>query len=50
MKDACKVLVGVPEGRRPVGSLRRIWEDNIRIDLRQMEWKGVGGLDASGSE
>jgi hypothetical protein len=28
-----RVLVGKPEGKRPLGILRRIWEDNIKMDL-----------------
>ena len=35
------VLVGKPEGRRPLGRPRRRWEDNIRMDLREMEWINV---------
>jgi hypothetical protein len=38
---ACKVLVGNPEGRRTFGSPRRILEDNIKIDLKQMGCEGV---------
>ena len=34
-----RVLVGKPEGRRPLGRLRRRWEDNIKMDLRE-----VGGV------
>jgi hypothetical protein len=34
-----KVLVGKPEGRRPLGRPRRRWEDGIRMDLR------CGGVD-----
>jgi hypothetical protein len=30
---ACRVLVGKPEGRRPLGRPRRRWEDNIKTDL-----------------
>jgi hypothetical protein len=30
-----KVLVGTPEGERPLGRPRRMWEDGIRIDLRE---------------
>jgi hypothetical protein len=42
-----KVLVGKPEGKRPLGRPRRRWEDGIRMDLR--EWLGGGGgLDSSG--
>jgi hypothetical protein len=31
-----RVLVGEPEGRRPLGRPRRRWEDNIRFDFREM--------------
>jgi hypothetical protein len=37
-----KVLVGKPEGRRPLGRPRPRWEDNIRIDLREV---GCGCVD-----
>jgi hypothetical protein len=33
----CRVLVGKPEGRRPLGRPRRRWEDNIRMDLQEVE-------------
>ena len=32
-----RVLVGKPEGRRPMGRPRPRWEDNIRMDLREVE-------------
>ena len=32
-----KVLVGKPEGKRPLGRPRRRWEDNIKIDLQKVE-------------
>jgi hypothetical protein len=35
-RDACRILVGEPEGKRPLGRPRRRWEDNIRIDLREI--------------
>jgi hypothetical protein len=35
-------LVGKPEGRRPLGRSRRRWEDNIRMDLREI---GFGDAD-----
>jgi hypothetical protein len=35
-----KVLVGKPEGRRPLGRLRRRWEYGIRMNLREISWKG----------
>jgi hypothetical protein len=31
-------LVGRPEGRRPLGRPRRRWEDNIKMDLREIEF------------
>ena len=31
-----KVLVGKPEGKRPLGRPRRRWEDNIKIDLQEV--------------
>ena len=37
-----RVLVGKPEGRRPVVRPRRRWEDNIKVDLQEM---GCGGMD-----
>jgi hypothetical protein len=37
-----KVLVGKPEGKRPLGRPRRRWEDGIRVDLREI---GLGGVD-----
>jgi hypothetical protein len=37
-----RVLVWKPEGKRPLGRHRRSWEDNIRIDLKEL---GCGGLD-----
>jgi hypothetical protein len=36
------VLVGKPEGKRPLGRPRRRWEDEIRIDLREI---GLGGME-----
>jgi hypothetical protein len=36
-----KVLVGKPEGKRPLGRPRRRWEDVIRMDLREIDLRGV---------
>jgi hypothetical protein len=36
-----KVLVGKPEGKRPLGRPRRKWEDGIRMDLREIGLEGV---------
>ena len=35
-RNAYRVLVGKPEGKRPLGRPRRRWEDNIKIDLREV--------------
>jgi hypothetical protein len=36
------ILVGKPEGKTPLGRPRRRWVDNIKMDLREIEWDGVG--------
>jgi hypothetical protein len=41
-RGAYRALVGKPEGRRPHGRPRRGWEDNIKMDLREV---GCGGAD-----
>jgi len=41
MKNAHKILVRKPEGKRPLGRPRRRWEDNIRMDRREVVWDGV---------
>jgi hypothetical protein len=40
-----RVLVGRPEGKRPLGRPRRRWEDNIKLDLREFGWlrRGFSG-------
>jgi hypothetical protein len=35
-RNACRLLVGKPEGKRPLGRPRRRWVDNIRIDLEEV--------------
>jgi hypothetical protein len=35
-RDAYRILVGRPEGKRPLGRHRRRWEDNIKIDLGEI--------------
>jgi hypothetical protein len=41
MKYAYSSLIGNPEWKRPLGRPRRRWEDNIRIDLREVGWENV---------
>ena len=43
-----RVLVGKPEGERPLGRPRRRWEDNIKIDLQEVGCGGCG-LDLAGT-
>ena len=38
----CRVLVGKPEGKRPLGRPRLRWEDNIKMGLQEV---GSGGMD-----
>jgi hypothetical protein len=42
VRGAYNILVGRPEGRRPLGRPRCIWEDNIKMDLREI---GFGDVD-----
>jgi hypothetical protein len=46
-RNAYRLLVGKPEGSRPVGRPRRRWLDNIRLDRLEVGWGDVGwiGLD-----
>jgi hypothetical protein len=37
-RGAYGILVGRPEGRRPLGRPRRRWEDNIKMDIREVGW------------
>jgi hypothetical protein len=46
-KNAYRILVGKPEGKRPLARPRRRWVDNIKIDLREIGWDGVDWVDLS---
>jgi hypothetical protein len=41
-RNAYRILVGKPEGKRPLGRPKRGWVDNIKMDLR---WDGVDWMD-----
>jgi hypothetical protein len=43
-RNACRVLVRKPEGKTPLGRARRRWEDNIKIDLREIGWGSIDGI------
>jgi hypothetical protein len=40
-KKAYRLLVGKPEGRRPIGRPRHRWVDNTKIHLEEIGWDGV---------
>jgi hypothetical protein len=41
VRKVYKVLVGKPEGKRPLGRPRRRWEDRVRMDLREIGLEDV---------
>jgi hypothetical protein len=44
-RNAYRILVGKPEGKRPLGRPRRRWVDNIKMDLRGIGWDGMDWID-----
>jgi hypothetical protein len=40
-RNACRIILGNPEGNRSLGRLRRRWEDNIKMDLRETGMRGI---------
>jgi hypothetical protein len=44
-RNAYRIFVGKPEGKRAVGRPRRSWVDNIKIDLREIGWDGMDWID-----
>jgi hypothetical protein len=43
-RNAYRILVGNPEGRRPLGRPRRRWVDNIKMYLREDGMVGIGSI------
>jgi hypothetical protein len=43
--DVYRVLMGKSEGKKPLGSPRPRWEDNIKIGLQEVEFGGVDWID-----
>jgi hypothetical protein len=43
--NAYRILVGKPEGKRPLGRPRRRWVDNVKIDLREIVWGSMDWID-----
>jgi hypothetical protein len=44
-RNACRILVGMPEGKRPLVRPRRRWVDNIKMDFRERGWDGTDWMD-----
>jgi hypothetical protein len=44
MKVAYKVWFGLRQRSRPLGISRRRWQDNIKMDRREMRWEAISGL------
>jgi hypothetical protein len=44
-RNVYRILVGKPEGKRRLGRPRRRWEGNIKMDLREIGWRGVDWID-----
>jgi hypothetical protein len=42
--NAYRSLVGKPEGKRPLGRLRHRWENNIKMNLREIWWSGLNRI------
>jgi hypothetical protein len=43
--NAYRILVGQPEGKRPLGRPRRRWVDSIKMDLREIGWDNIDWID-----
>jgi hypothetical protein len=43
-RNAYRLLVGKPEGKRPLGRPRRRWVDNIRMDVGELGWGDVDSI------
>jgi hypothetical protein len=41
MRNAYNILVGKPEGKRSPGRPRHRWEDNIKVNLKEIWWEGI---------
>jgi hypothetical protein len=46
-RNVYRVLMGKPEGKRPLGRPRRRWKDGIRLDLRELGWGSVGWIQVA---
>jgi hypothetical protein len=46
-RNAYRILVGTPEGKRPLGRPRHRWMDNIKMDLRGIRWDCIDWIDVA---
>jgi hypothetical protein len=46
-RNAYRILVGKPEGKRPLGKPRRKWVGDIKMDLREIGWDGRNWIELS---
>jgi hypothetical protein len=44
-RNAYRILVGKPEGKRPPGRPRRKWVDSIKMGIREKEWDGMDWIN-----
>jgi hypothetical protein len=44
-RSTYRILVGTPEGKRPLERPRHMWEYNIKMDLREIGWGGMDWID-----
>jgi hypothetical protein len=45
VRNAYKIFIGKPEGKRPRRRPRSRWQNNIRMDLREIGWEGVDWMN-----
>jgi hypothetical protein len=45
--NAYRIVVGKPEGKRPLGRPRYRWVDDIKMDLREIGWDGIDLIDVT---
>jgi hypothetical protein len=46
-RNAYRILVRKPEGKRPLGRPRRRWVNNVKMDLREIRWDGMDWIDVA---
>jgi len=40
-KNTCRNMVGISEGKKPLGQCRCRWEATIKVDIKEVTWEGV---------